>query len=480
MSTISRDSLLHVRDFQSESLVIPGWDVVAGSSWAVLGRNGAGKQWLSKLLQHLSPTAFAGAVRTTLRSSELAVCSFEQLQEVFEAELRLAANDWLDYDDTGTSVRELFSELEWERPIIETLGLRPLQDTHYTSLSTGETRRLYLARALVSGVRLLVLDNPFDSLDGATRKQLIDILYDLNQGGLTVIFLVSNRDDIPAWCENLALLTAGTFHVGGRLTGSPAKDLLNRFADGQSQIDLAALPRIRVNAKAYSHTSLVELKRCSVKYGGLYVLRDISLTVSPGQHTLITGENGSGKSTLLSLVTGESPQSFSNSVVLFGRRRGSGESLMDVRRNIGQVGNELHRLYRVPCTVITVAVSGFYDTIGLYGNVSDARVREAMQWLAAFGLSDVAHEDFHALSYGQQRLVLIIRALVKSPPLLVLDEPTQGLDEISRWRVLDVLQRIAEEQLTTIVYVSHRQDEWLPMFSQKVHLERCVTDGSKV
>jgi molybdate transport system ATP-binding protein len=235
-----------------------------------------------------------------------------------------------------------------------------------------------------------------------------------------------------------------------------------------------AQPGIPDDAIALAHYDapfIARLTECTVRYGGRPVIHDLSFSIAPLQHTLVTGENGAGKSTLLGLITGDCPQCFSNDVTVFGHRRGTGESVWDIKRHLGLVSNDLHRRYTVRCDVLAAVCSGFHDSIGLYDPLSDFQTRLGREWLAAVGMEAKASLPFHSLSYGEQRLVLIARAMVKSPLLLVLDEPTQGLDEVNRDRILSFLTTIETRRHSTLLFVSHRQDEHLPLFRQHLHLK---------
>jgi molybdate transport system ATP-binding protein len=156
---------------------------------------------------------------------------------------------------------------------------------------------------------------------------------------------------------------------------------------------------------------------------------------------------------------------------LFDIKRGSGETIWELKRRIGIVSAALHRDHRVPGTALHIVLSGFHDTIGLYDAVTPDQIRHARHWLQLTGMEQKAAIPFKQLSYGEQRLVLIARALVKQPMLLVLDEPTQGLDAVNRLRVMHFLEHLSTQQHTTILMVSHRLDERLPLFSQHVHLD---------
>ena len=230
------------------------------------------------------------------------------------------------------------------------------------------------------------------------------------------------------------------------------------------------IPDDSIALESYAAPFIAELNHCVVQYGGRRVLDDITLQIAPLQHTLVTGENGAGKSTLLGLITGDCLQCFSNDVSIFGHRRGSGESVWEIKRHLGLVSNDLHRRYTVRCDVLSVVCSGFFDSIGLYDTPTEMHLRIGREWLAAVGMADKAATLFQSLSYGEQRLVLIARAMVKSPLLLVLDEPTQGLDEANRERILAFMSAIEARRHSTLLFVSHREDEFLPLFQQHIHL----------
>src|SRR5690606_8949614 len=180
--------------------------------------------------------------------------------------------------------------------------------------------------------------------------------------------------------------------------------------------------------------------------------------------------NGSGKSTLLSLITGDHSQCYGNDLQVMGYQRGGGESIWEVKRRLGLVSPALHRDHRVAGSALHIVLSGFFDRIGLYDDPSAAQVAHAKQWLALVGLGEKSGTPFKQLSYGEQRLVLIARALAKQPALLILDEPTQGLDDVNRHRTMYFLEHLSSQQRTTIVMASHRLDERLPLFTRHVHL----------
>lgn len=204
---------------------------------------------------------------------------------------------------------------------------------------------------------------------------------------------------------------------------------------------------------------LFELHDVDAGYQGLLVLKQFSWTLCKGQHTLIEGPNGCGKSTLLSLINGENHKAYGQEVTLFGRRRGSGETVWDVKAHFGTVSNELHNKYVKGWRALDVVVSGFFASVGLYDDSGAGERNAALAWLRTFAIAELANEYYHELSFGQQRLVLLARAMVKHPAILILDEPCVGLDDYYRALILGTVDLIATTTTTQIIYVSHTDDE---------------------
>ena len=217
-----------------------------------------------------------------------------------------------------------------------------------------------------------------------------------------------------------------------------------------------------------------------VAYGEQVVLDGLNWRVRRGEHWAVVGPNGSGKSTLMSLITGDNLQVYANEVRLFGKRRGEGESIWEIRRRIGVVSPELQLRYRKPVCVREVVLSGFFDSIGLYRRPDREQEAIADRWLEILGMAEKAGRLFTHLSYGEKRLALIARAMVKSPELLILDEPCQGLDRANREMVLALMERIGEQTTTGLIYITHHEEEMIPCIDHILKLEkkrRTVTAG---
>lgn len=469
-----KPTLFSVQQLEHPHLSIDHWKIELSDSWCVLGRNGSGKQYIDQLLLNTLQGYACANLERGLAEDRIRLVSFEAQQAIYENELRLAATDLLPEEETATRARNFLPETEWNNPLIEILGLKDRLDRSYRQLSTGESRKLLVAQAILEGAELLILDNPFDSLDFEACQHLNNALEAALALNITLVMLLSNRQDIPAWCQSFAAVKEGHFLLLGNRDQGQIDDAVDAVfaADNREQPDW---PDSLRGLNNFDHEHLVELRHCNVSFGGVPIIKDLSLQVAPLQHTLVTGGNGSGKSTLLGLITGDCPQCYSNDISVLGYTRGSGESVWDIKREIGLVSNDLHRRYRVQCTALTAVCSGFFDSIGIYDAVGEQQRHIAKQWLRAAGLDGRGNDRFQALSYGEQRLVLIARALVKSPLLLILDEPTQGLDEINRLRVMNLLETLNQRQHTTVIYVSHRRDEHLPLFKQHLHLELAQT-----
>lgn len=436
-----------------------------GESWAFVGANGSGK---SSLARALSGELAPGKGQVTQDFQRPVRLSLEQLQALVSQEWERNNTDLVGEgeDDTGRTTAQIIQDTVHDEARCEKLaqqfGIHALLPRRFKYLSTGETRKTLLCQALMAQPDLLILDEPFDGLDVASRANLAEILHDLHQQGYTVVLVLNRFDDIPDFVQHVGVLAECTLtHVGAR-EAILAEALVAQLAHSET-LQGMALPEPDEPARLpqlANDTPRVVLRNGIVAWNDQVVIDGLSWQVNPGEHWQIVGPNGAGKSTLLSLVTGDHPQGYSNDLTLFGRRRGSGETIWEIKQHIGYVSSSLHLDYRVSCNVRTVVLSGFFDSIGLYQPASDRQKALARQWLALLGMDNaLADAPFHALSWGQQRLVLIARALVKHPTLLILDEPLQGLDPINRQLVRRFVDVLIGEGRTQLLFVSHHAED---------------------
>ncbi|AJQ96701.1 ATP-binding cassette domain-containing protein [Gynuella sunshinyii] len=464
---------IDIQNLRSDQLQISHWHIEAGQHWCLLGTTGSGKSQLARILEQDDEIAFQA---DALQLPESCVCvGFEAQMAQLEAELYDDDTDFMDQLDYGHTGREILAGTGADEcdidELIHQFGIEYLMDRGFRVLSSGETRKLLIARAMLTNPQLLILDEPFEGLDRQSCTQLTEFLAILKDRQAIMIF-ASQLQDIQAWHTHVAVLHQGHLLLQGEKPSVLTDDTIQRLFHFDSS-QLPELPPALTPAARFD--PILSMENSRVQYGDTIQFEHLNWCLRPGQHTLISGPNGAGKSTLLQLITGDHPQCFNNGLTVFGYRRGSGESIWDIKKHIGLVSGSLHQDYRVPGNAISVTASGFHDSIGLYRPVSAKEKNISVQWLSIVGLADRANHPFRSLSWGEQRLVLIARALVKHPPLLILDEPTLGLDDQNRFMVLACLERIAQLNTSTVLFVSHRQDEQLPVFN--THLQFVANDG---
>jgi molybdate transport system ATP-binding protein len=454
-----------LQDIKTDQLRIDHWEMQPDQCWAVMARNGSGKQMLTGVITGDTQLK-AGSITHEL--SNIGVLSFEAQQELYEHELKIDDSDFMDRLDPGTTVRELLA-LDGDVPTeLAFLKLEKILDRGYRLLSSGEARKAQLAQKILAKPDFLILDEPYDSLDISSRADLQTFFAQLlDQGNTRLLFLFNKADELSDWHTHVAVMERGELIIQGEKDTVMADPSLNALLS----FDPASLPPWPKDLPRQELPDpLIKLQEGKVQYSETVIFEHLNLHINQGDHTLLTGPNGSGKSTLLDLITGDHPQCYGNTLDVLGFRRGTGESIWEVKKQIGIVSPGLHRNHRVPGSALHIALSGFFDSIGLYDEPSSQQIDHAKQWLALVGLEESVSVPFKQLSYGEQRLVLVARALVKQPALLILDEPTQGLDDINRHRFMYFLEHLSSQQRTTIIMASHRLDERLPLFQHHVDL----------
>jgi molybdate transport system ATP-binding protein len=297
----------------------------------------------------------------------------------------------------------------------------------------------------------------------ASRSELKTLLSELSG---TQIILVANFKDIPANFEKVLQLEVGKVSYKGKLSNFIPKSSIPY----QVSKDLF-LTIEKLSSKQYvSFETAISLEEGHVKYGDKIVLQQINWQVKKGEKWALMGPNGSGKSSLLSLITGDNPQCYQNQLYLFDKKRGSGESIWDLKKKMGFVSPELHLYFNKNTTVWKVVASGFFDSAGLFQKISSEQQQLVELYLQLVSLLDLKDRKLNQLSFGQQRLVFLARALVKNPALLILDEPCQGLDYNQMVFFRTILNEIAIHQNKTLLFVTHYEDEIPACINQKLHL----------
>jgi molybdate transport system ATP-binding protein len=470
-----------------ERLLFPGthWDIHLGEHWAIVGPNGSGKSLLAAALAGRVPVA-QGTL--THHLAEGAVEAHElgarysrrsQVVLVSHAEERALATQYAGFHqarwnaseaERGPSVDGLLTRHSVEainpfevlpeaedttafeqrrREVIDLFGLSPLLDRRVKQLSHGETRKLLLARAMLRGPRLLVLDDPFGGLDVGFCQELHLILDRLARGGTTLVMTAAREEEIPACITHLLRVD------NSRITAQERSTIRVDVGNPQRRMAGALVSA----ASAGAGEAIVEMRAVTVRYGETIILDHVDWTVRKGEHWALLGPNGAGKSTLLSLLLADNPQAYANDIRLFGRQRGSGESIWEIKARVGWVAPELLAHYQPSWRCLDIVLSGFHASMGLFRDCTTEEIERGRQALSTLGLGGVADQPLLELSEGAQRLVLLVRALVANPELLVLDEPCQGLDAVHTRQVTSAVDRVAREGRACIIYVTHHEEE---------------------
>lgn len=359
--------------------------------------------------------------------------------------------------------------------LYDLLHIRHLLDKYLVLMSSGETRKFQLVKTLLSEPRVLIMDNPFIGLDKETREQLKDILATISrERALQIILVLSKTDDLPDFITHV--VEVKDMKVGPKMTLQEYKALTSTVgASHEEPAPMRVLPQSKeaeilslpARADDYGGDVVVEMHDVGIRYGERVILDSLNWTVKRGERWALSGQNGAGKSTLLSLVCADNPQSYACDISLFGHKRGSGESIWEIKKRIGYVSPELHRAYLRDLPAVRIVASGLKDSVGLYVKPDESEYAICRKWMDIFGLEGKEDTTFLKLSSGEQRLVLLARAFVKDPQLLILDEPLHGLDMSNRQMVKDIIEAFCRRRGKTMIMVTHYQEE----------LPRCITDS---
>ncbi len=334
-----------------------------------------------------------------------------------------------------------FIEKEEQYDTCEAASYRKLR-----TFSAGEQKKEFLNYCLNQKPDYLILDNPFDHLDQASRKNLANTLEELSKS-LGFIQLVNRSEDLLAFIANKAQITDDSFVT--KPIETPKKSTEEKHT--------TQIPK-PLHSFENKDKVLVKMDGVSVSYNERPIVDSIFWTIQQGEFWQLVGPNGSGKSTLLSMITGENPKGYGQELYLFGRKKGSGESIWDIKKNIGTFSTSMTQLFKRNHSLEQMILSGFFDSIGLYTQPTILQKQIAAQWLEVIGMTSLKNKSFLQLSLGQQRVILIVRAVIKHPPLIILDEPLDGLDDHNSVLVTDLINLLIQETNMTIIYVSHRME----------------------
>ncbi|HWU39967.1 MAG TPA: ATP-binding cassette domain-containing protein, partial [Candidatus Acidoferrum sp.] len=351
--------------------------------------------------------------------------------------------DYAEKEGEGSAAREvIFSGILASRPLRAQdearlsevgllLDLSPILSRPIRSLSTGEMRKVIIARALMKSPRLLILDEPFEGLDEKGRALLAETIDRLMAEPMRVILVAHRLEEIVPHITHVLLVKGGRLFRQGPKEEILTSEILTRLYGCSLRVgknngsyfltyveekgSAEELPGECREVLPEGSEALIEMRDTTVTFGDLLALDRIHWTMGRAENWAVLGPNGAGKSTLVKLILGENLQAYANEIFLFGHRKGSGQSIWDIRKRIGIVSAELQVQYRKRISGADVIASGFYDSIGLYRPPTADQWEAVSRWAAFLDIKDLAKEPFNQLSFGQKRMILLARAMVKGP-----------------------------------------------------------------
>jgi len=457
-----------------------------GEHIAIIGRNGSGKSMFVDMLTGRHPV-YPGMVTYSFDEpyNNLKHITFRDTYGGDNDRTYFLQQRWnqMEIDEetptVGSKLEEAYQLAGDDTPqrralqkhIYEIFHLEPLLDKYIILLSSGELRKYKLAASLFTNPKVLIMENPFIGLDAQTRDQLKELLTMLTKEGLQIILVLAKTDEIPDFITHI--VEVREMRVLRKVSSFEKRGMRNEERGARNEErGTRNEERGTRSEERGTGNEIIHFNKVSIRYGERTILKDLDWTVRQGEHWALSGDNGSGKSTLLSLVCADNPQAYACDISLFGHKRGSGESIWDIKRHIGYVSPEMHRSYKQNIPAIQIVASGLKDTIGLYVRPNEAEREQCRKWLEVFGIGHLADRKFMEMSSGEQRLVLLARAFVKEPDLLILDEPLHGLDDENRVMVKEIVDKYCEDPSRTLIYVTHYKEELPHCIDHSIFLKK--------
>ena len=461
------------------------WRIRPGERWALLGANGAGKTQLLKLI--------AGDVwpTPTRRGRRSYVVGKERHGEP------LGAKELIAY--VGAERQDKYERYEWNLPVLELVGTgihrtdivlerlnaRQRRDAQWLlkrfglesfarrkvlTLSYGERRLALIARALAAKPRLLLLDEVFNGLDHDRRRMLMRFLDSSRRSRMPWVLAAHRREDLPRSVTHVLILDRGRIAYTGPLSRAPLASLI-----AEPVLEVPLWARAVASGRRRKAVPFISISGADVYVEHQPVLADISWQIAKGEHWAVLGRNGAGKSTFLKLLYGDLSPALGGTIERRGHPRGT--PLEPFRKKVGLLSPELQSAHaRDDLNVEEIVISGHHASIGLNEAPTKGERRAAQRWLRFFDLQKLARRRPREISYGQMRRVLLARAMINSPRLLLLDEPFTGLDAPSRKRVRAHLQRLADAGVQLVMGTHHRSD-LVPAINRVLWLEKGKIKG---
>jgi molybdate transport system ATP-binding protein len=483
------------------------WQIYSNENWAVLGPNGSGKTTFARSLLGQVPIV-RGHIRYHFSendhkswaavATQMGYVAPELQREIFVRENRK------DFYRELSGKRQAYTSVEkliinhatgdirlidpdkMLREVAEKIGIHQLLERDVTSLTTGEMNRVLIAGALFKNPKLLILDEPFAGLDEPTRRSLAGTINTLAQTNLQLVLITHRFDEIVPSVTHVLLLKQGQIYKAGKKEAvfkpkiiAQAYEMDKPTPQLNPQAIFSAPPNSAVKKspmddKVPSAGSrlLIDMKKVTVQYGSKIILDGLNWKVRDGENWMILGPSAAGKSTVLALIHGDNLQAYANEIYLFGQKRGAGQSIWDIKEKIGYISSDLQLRQHYHTDAFEVVCSGFFASNGLYRKCSADQLAIADAWSRLLGIDGLADQKFGRLSHGQRQLILLARAMVKSPVFLILDEPLQGLDIKNKAKLRNVFDYIGCHTRTNLIYVPDQEEEKLSCITHVLQMDR--------
>lgn len=450
---MGRDRRLHVAE----------WSLETGEIWVIAGPGGSGKTSLAKAIAGAPDRSgkvhrIPGLSRTFQWNQEGSWISFDREQGIRDSLRRDDDSEVLGRPDEGTRLEQFLDTPDARRYLSPDL-LKKLAGRGIKNLSTGEFRQVLIARDAGRKPELAVLDEPFEGLDVSARPRLMKQLAEWASTDTLIVLTVNRFEDIPDFATGLALLDGEKLTAAGKpaeILGSAQYRGLFDKNNVNHRVRMIPPPPTPFD---YSGRNLIEMRNLSLAYNGRTVLNEIDWTVETGESWLLTGPNGSGKTTLLNLISGDEPRGYGQDFKLFGKLKGSGESTYEIKSRLGQVSASIQESAPRHADIREIVGSGLKDSLVMTSVLDGFEIDLVKQWIDVLGLTGKEEIPFFRLSFGDRGLAMIGRAMIKHPPLLLLDEPMHGLDNDDRHKVAELVDILVKGTDTTVLFVSHRPDD---------------------
>jgi len=328
--------------------------------------------------------------------------------------------------------------------------IQTAENNSLSTMSSGQQRKALLTWQVAQQPDFMLLDDVYSNVDKATQEFIKKELTRVADKTLMIQIFFRKRELLPFIQK--ALLFDSKNALYKELTAEEFKqDILeNNFSDFK-------LPDT-FGPDHQQNNPLILLKNICVNYEDKQVLWNVNWEINKGEFWQLVGPNGSGKSTLVSMIAGDNPKAYGQNMHLFGMKKGSGETIWDIKKNIGYFTPLMIQRFTRTDSVENMIISGLNDSVGLYIEPTDLQKDMAHHWVEMLGPT-FKNKNFQQLSIGQQRMVMVARAMIKQPPLLILDEPTIELDDDNSKLFIQMVNAIASTKKIAIIYISHQDEE---------------------